>query len=67
MTYWYEELLSQMKLASVSPWTNKRNAVFDFTAHRTADNGDPNWGIESQLNWSGMAPMAEVNEKITKV
>jgi hypothetical protein len=67
MTYWYEELLSQMKLASISPWTNKWNAVFDFTAHRTAPNGDPNWSISPDLNWNGMAPLAEVNEKITKV
>lgn len=67
MTYWYEELLTQLKLADMSPWTNKWNEVFDFTAHRTADDGTPNWRNSSNLNWKLIAPLGEVTEKMEKV
>ena len=49
MTYWYEELLSQLQAVSVSPWCNKWNEVFDFTAHKTASTGEPNWFIDPEL------------------
>ena len=34
MTYWYEELLNQMQMASISPWANKWSEVYDFTGNR---------------------------------
>lgn len=66
MTYWYEELLNQMQQASISPWTNKWQAVYDFTAHRGVE-GVPNWAIDEKLIWEMLPPLGEVNEKVTKV
>jgi hypothetical protein len=56
-----------MQSAMVSPWTNKWNAVFDFTPNRGAENGDPNWRLESALNWRMLPPLGEINEKVSKV
>ena len=67
MTYRYDELLTQLKLADMSPWTNKWNEVFDFTAHRTAGDGTPNWRNSINLYWNLIAPLGEVQEKIEKV
>ena len=67
MTYWYEELLSQMQAAKVSPWANKWNEVYDFTPNRGAENGDPNWSIDESLHWKMIAPLGEVVEKMEKV
>ena len=66
MTYWYEELLNQMQIAQVSPWANKWQAVYDFTAHRSLE-GVPNWQINSPLDWKIIPPLGEINEKVTKV
>ena len=66
-TYWYEELLDQLQKAGVSPWCNKWNEVFDFTAHKQAADGSPNWELDTGLNWDMIAPLYGVNEKMTKV
>lgn len=66
MTYWYEELLGQMQAANVSPWANKWQAIYDFTAHRQTE-GIPNWSINELLHWKMIPPLGEINEKITKV
>lgn len=57
MTYWYDELLCQMKMCMTSPWTNKWQAVYDFTAHRTAESGVPNWSIDDALIWDMIKPL----------
>ena len=35
--------------SNISIWTNKWTDVFDFTAHKTADDGTPNWMIKQVL------------------
>ena len=67
MTYVYPELLSHLQSAATSPWTNKWQDIYDFTPHRTANSGVPNWQISTPLNWRHMAPLGEVSEKINKV
>eukprot|EP00354_Favella_ehrenbergii_P012615 CAMPEP_0170457418 /NCGR_PEP_ID=MMETSP0123-20130129/4713_1 /TAXON_ID=182087 /ORGANISM="Favella ehrenbergii, Strain Fehren 1" /LENGTH=113 /DNA_ID=CAMNT_0010721197 /DNA_START=694 /DNA_END=1035 /DNA_ORIENTATION=+ len=67
MTYWYDELLCQMQMCQTSPWTNKWQDVYDFTAHRTAESGVPNWYVDEALNWRQIAPLGEVSEKVAKV
>ena len=66
MTYWYEELLAQMQAADVSPWANKWQGVYDFTAHRQTE-GVPNWSISQQLNWKMIPFLGEIHEKVSKV
>ena len=67
MTYWYDDLLTQMRLANTSPWSNNWTKIYDFTPHKTAESGVPNWSIDTSLNWKMIAPLGEVSEKITKV
>ena len=67
MTYWYEDLLSQMQSALTSPWANKWTEVYDFTASTQIRADVPNWSVLSTLNWSLLPPLQEVNEKIQKV
>lgn len=76
MTYWYEELLGQMKSAGLSPWANKWNLVNDsspipvVSAFLTEDVQSPivkNFVVASNLNWRLIPPLGEIYEKITKV
>lgn len=67
MTYWYDELLCQLQMCNTSPWTNKWQDIYDFTAHKTAASGVPNFTVNTALDWNMMAPMAEVQEKVSKV
>ena len=64
MTYWYEDLLSQMQSALTSPWANKWTEVYDFTASTQIRADVPNWSVLSTLNWALLPPLLEVNEKI---
>ena len=41
--------------------------MYDFTGNREVEPGQPNWLIKSALNWKLMAPLGEVEEKVTKV
>ena len=54
-------------MCSLSPWTNKWEAVYDFTAHKTAESGVPNFTVNPELNWRMMAPLGEISEKVNKV
>lgn len=54
-------------MCNTSPWTNKWQDVYDFTAHRTAESGIPNWSINDSLNWTMIKPLGEVNEMVSKV
>ena len=56
-----------MQKADVSPWANKWNEVYDFTGNREVVPGQPNWVIKPALNWKMMAPLGEVEEKVSKV
>ena len=38
-----------MLKSNVSLWTNKWTEVYDFTPHKTADDGTPNWKINTAL------------------
>ena len=67
MTYWYEELLPQIQACNLSPWTNKWEAIYDFTAHKTSESGVPNFTVSPELNWRMMAPLGEISEKVNKV
>ena len=69
MTYWYEELLCQLQMCNTSPWNNKWQDIYDFTAHKTAASGVPNFTVNTALDWDWdtMAPMANMHEIVTKV
>ena len=56
-----------MQAANVSLWANLWYKVHDFTPGRGAINGDPNWFVNPKLNWKLMAPLGEVQEKVSKV
>ena len=56
-----------MQAANVSPWVNKWQEVFDFTAHKTVDSETPNWFINDALVWDLVQPLGEVDEIFTKI
>ena len=56
-----------MQMCATSPWVNKWQDVYDFTAHKTAESGVPNFSVNTALNWKMMAPLGEINEKVSKI
>lgn len=48
-TYEYDGLLSHLMKAKISLWNNKWTEVYDFTPHKTADDGTPNWTVVPDL------------------
>ena len=69
MTYEYPELFSHMFPSRVSPWCNNWSNVFDFTPHKKAASGEPNFTLSFDLDpqfvrplWQGKAIVARVRE-----
>ena len=56
-------------MCNTSPWNNKWQDIYDFTAHKTAASGVPNFTVNTALDWDWdtMAPMANMHEIVTKV
>lgn len=59
MTYGYRELFSQMRPSMVSPWTNNWFDIYDFTPHKRADDGSPNFYCVPQIDRQFMRPLEE--------
>ena len=67
MTYAYDELFTHMMNSNTSPWTNNWTEVFDFTPHKKAASGEPNYHISGEeLLPNFIRPLAHAKEIIEK-
>lgn len=66
MAYSYKELFSQMRPSMVSPWTNNWFDIYDFTPHKRADEGTPNFYCVPDVEPNFMRPLEEAKEIINK-
>ena len=67
MTYAYDELFEHMRPSTVSPWTNNWFDVYDFTPHKTAPTGEPNFFLAGDLVPEFMVPLEKAKLLIQKV
>ena len=66
MTYGYEELWQHMHPSTVSPWTNNWIEVYDFTPHKKAATGEPNYYINSEIDPSFIKPLKLAKEVMAR-
>ena len=59
MVYEYPELFSQMRPSMVSPWCNNWTDVFDFTAGKKAETGEPNFFCVGDLDREFIRPLED--------
>ena len=56
-----------MKAANLSPWTNKWNDVYDFTPHRKADDGSPNFTVSKKVIYDFVSPLEKLTSLVKRV
>ena len=61
-THSYAELFSHMRSAQISPWTNNWVEVFDFTPHKKASTGEPNFEIVSDQVMDFIRPVEQAKK-----
>ena len=57
MVYDYPELWEQMHASMLSPCCNNWSDVFDFTPHKNAATGEPNYFISGDLEPELVKPL----------
>ena len=66
MVYAYPELFAQMLPSTISPWCNNWTDIFDFTPHKTAESGAPNFSISGELKPNFILPLTKASRLMDK-
>ena len=56
-----------MKAANISIWTNKWSDIYDFTPHKKADDGSPNFTVSSVLKNNFVTSFKEMKMTFDKI